>query len=401
MTGSRRVRAHAPNVRERPPRKRRPGGLARGDRPDRRTCRSPSLSDEKVSYCHATADVTNPYTLLTTAVASIIQQGHHLHLGPVFPDGGGPRRRGDIIPPFDYFGGSFPGLNLPRRTWTCSSPAARSTSRRHRRRPPPRPRPRPIDHNDHDGTDDNDHGTDDDDHGTDDNHDGTDDNDNGTDVTDDRDDGAGVDHHDARSRRERPDDDRGSRRNDCPGVDDEHRGHDRQRDAADDRSGLAVAPRTNVATRRRGTAPAASGRRDPGADTGHPRTLQPRAARRGPGSPHSASCADRQQREWCRPRRRQRRLDRVHRRGAGRLAAQALWASVSVVQTRRSAPRRARPPLPTLPPTPPPQKLPPPPPTAGGRGRTTGIRVRSVTYLPVGAGGYHWKVGDAGRPSCS
>ena len=72
------------------------------------------VSDEKVSYCHATADVTNPYTLLTTAVASIIQQGHHLHLGPVFPDGGRRGGWGDIIPPFDYFGGSFPGLNFPR-----------------------------------------------------------------------------------------------------------------------------------------------------------------------------------------------------------------------------------------------------------------------------------------------
>ena len=134
------------------------------------------VSDEKVSYCHATADVTNPYTLHTTAVASIIQQGHHLQLGPVFPDGGRRGGWGDIIPPFDYFGGSFPGLELLAGLDVLNAgckvnitPAPPEPPPRRRPRPhrPRRPRPttddqrqRPRNRRQRPRTDDNDDGTD-------------------------------------------------------------------------------------------------------------------------------------------------------------------------------------------------------------------------------------------------
>ncbi len=70
---------------------------------------------EKVSYCHRTASVVNPYNLKTTAVDSIVKQGHGSHTGPVFPEEGPDGKWGDIIPPFDYDNGNkhFPGLNWP------------------------------------------------------------------------------------------------------------------------------------------------------------------------------------------------------------------------------------------------------------------------------------------------
>ena len=72
---------------------------------------------DKVSYCHGTASLINPYNLLTTDVDSIITHGHGSHTGPIFPEQGpGQNNRwGDIIPPFDYDNGQqhFPGLNWP------------------------------------------------------------------------------------------------------------------------------------------------------------------------------------------------------------------------------------------------------------------------------------------------
>src|SRR3954447_26173195 len=62
-----------------------------------------------VSFCHATSSVHNPYNLITTDADSIIQQGHGSHTGPVYPTD----NWGDIIPPFDYTGGRYPGLNWP------------------------------------------------------------------------------------------------------------------------------------------------------------------------------------------------------------------------------------------------------------------------------------------------
>src|SRR5829696_4126074 len=66
-------------------------------------------AEEPVSFCHATSSVHNPYNLITTDADSIIQQGHGSHAGPVFPTEGW----GDIIPPFSYAGGQYPGLNWP------------------------------------------------------------------------------------------------------------------------------------------------------------------------------------------------------------------------------------------------------------------------------------------------
>jgi hypothetical protein len=64
---------------------------------------------EQVSFCHATFSVRKPYRLATTDADAIVRQGHGSHTGPVFPADGW----GDIIPPFDYSEGHFPGLNWP------------------------------------------------------------------------------------------------------------------------------------------------------------------------------------------------------------------------------------------------------------------------------------------------
>lgn len=72
---------------------------------------------DKVTICHRTAAVDNPYVELTTSANAIINAGHGSHTGPVFPatsDGAW----GDVIPPFDYSGGRFPGLN-----WTTEGQA--------------------------------------------------------------------------------------------------------------------------------------------------------------------------------------------------------------------------------------------------------------------------------------
>ena len=65
-------------------------------------------AEEKVSFCHATSSVTAPYNLITTSVDQAIND-HSGHTGPIFPTPGW----GDIIPPFDYSGGHFAGLNWP------------------------------------------------------------------------------------------------------------------------------------------------------------------------------------------------------------------------------------------------------------------------------------------------
>ena len=68
-------------------------------------------ADEKVSFCHRTNSIVNPYILVTTSVEAIRVQAHSGHTGPVFPA----PDWGDIIPPFDYDNGQqqFPGLNWP------------------------------------------------------------------------------------------------------------------------------------------------------------------------------------------------------------------------------------------------------------------------------------------------
>ena len=70
---------------------------------------APGGGSQHVSFCHRTDSVKNPYNLVTTEADSIMKQGHGSHTGPVFLADDW----GDIIPPFDYTGGSYPGLNWP------------------------------------------------------------------------------------------------------------------------------------------------------------------------------------------------------------------------------------------------------------------------------------------------
>jgi hypothetical protein len=67
---------------------------------------------DKVTICHRTNSNTNPYVQITPDVAGVLD-GHADHTGPVWD----PTLKaqhvkwGDIIPPFDYDGGSYPGMN--------------------------------------------------------------------------------------------------------------------------------------------------------------------------------------------------------------------------------------------------------------------------------------------------
>lgn len=60
-----------------------------------------SVEPQRVTICHATASNTNPYVEETVDVASSgeLQGGHNDHPA-------------DIIPPYSYDGGSYPGLNF-------------------------------------------------------------------------------------------------------------------------------------------------------------------------------------------------------------------------------------------------------------------------------------------------
>jgi hypothetical protein len=73
---------------------------------------------QDITYCHSTSreggggnSLTNPYVEHTSDANSIIKQGHGNHTGPIFPETDANGSWGDIIPPFDYDGGHFPGLN--------------------------------------------------------------------------------------------------------------------------------------------------------------------------------------------------------------------------------------------------------------------------------------------------
>jgi hypothetical protein len=79
---------------------------------------TPATPQPDITYCHSTSregggpnSVTNPYVLHKSDANSIIKQGHGNHTGPIFPDTDANGSWGDIIPPFDYDGGHFPGLN--------------------------------------------------------------------------------------------------------------------------------------------------------------------------------------------------------------------------------------------------------------------------------------------------
>jgi hypothetical protein len=72
-----------------------------------------AANQPKISFCHRTASYSNPYVLDTTDGNSIIKAGHGDHTGPIYPNLGTDGKWGDIIPPFDYDGGHFNGLNWP------------------------------------------------------------------------------------------------------------------------------------------------------------------------------------------------------------------------------------------------------------------------------------------------
>ena len=71
-----------------------------------------STTAQKVSYCHRSSSVLDPYDLQATAVDSIVAQGHGGHTGPVFPqvgpDAGATSSLRSTTP-----SGKFPGLNWP------------------------------------------------------------------------------------------------------------------------------------------------------------------------------------------------------------------------------------------------------------------------------------------------
>ena len=66
----------------------------------------------KITLCHATDSVTNPYVSITVDYHSTIKAGHGAHDGPVYV-AGMEGRWGDIIPAFDFGdGNAFEGQNL-------------------------------------------------------------------------------------------------------------------------------------------------------------------------------------------------------------------------------------------------------------------------------------------------
>ena len=71
---------------------------------------------EKIDICHATNSHNNPYNSQSPNESADVS-GHDGHDGPVWFDGI-TESWGDIIPPFDYDGGSYPGKN-----WTAEGQA--------------------------------------------------------------------------------------------------------------------------------------------------------------------------------------------------------------------------------------------------------------------------------------
>jgi hypothetical protein len=66
--------------------------------------------EAKVTICHATSSVNNPYNEITVNANAI--NGHSGHTGPIFPETDANGNWGDIIPTFTYSNGTvFPGLN--------------------------------------------------------------------------------------------------------------------------------------------------------------------------------------------------------------------------------------------------------------------------------------------------
>jgi hypothetical protein len=71
-----------------------------------------AAAEHKITICHATDSVTNPYVSITVDYHSTIKAGHGAHDGPVYTEGI-EGRWGDIIPAFDFGDGkAFEGQNL-------------------------------------------------------------------------------------------------------------------------------------------------------------------------------------------------------------------------------------------------------------------------------------------------
>jgi hypothetical protein len=76
-----------------------------------------NLIDPKVTICHAADSQTNPY-ITNQPNKSADVGGHDGHTGPIWYPGIADHGWGDIIPPFNYIGGSYPGKN-----WTTEGQA--------------------------------------------------------------------------------------------------------------------------------------------------------------------------------------------------------------------------------------------------------------------------------------
>jgi hypothetical protein len=79
----------------------------------------PNVVIDHVTICHRTNSNNNPYIINTPAADGDVS-GHADHTGPVWNDTlkADHIRWGDIIPPFKWSGGTFPGLN-----WTTEGQA--------------------------------------------------------------------------------------------------------------------------------------------------------------------------------------------------------------------------------------------------------------------------------------
>jgi hypothetical protein len=68
-----------------------------------------ATAPDTVKICHATNSNSNPYVVNNPAKDGDVS-GHADHTGPIWYDGIDVAW-GDIIPPFEYDGGSYPGMN--------------------------------------------------------------------------------------------------------------------------------------------------------------------------------------------------------------------------------------------------------------------------------------------------
>ncbi len=80
------------------------------------------LVNAKVNICHSTNSQSNPYNLEQPNKSGDVS-GHADHTGAVWYPGVADHSWGDIIPPFAYVGGTFPGLN-----WTTQGQAIYNNS---------------------------------------------------------------------------------------------------------------------------------------------------------------------------------------------------------------------------------------------------------------------------------